>query len=392
MIVISEFVGELRVELKPAMFELFPGNYRWSYNAHLALAAGGQFGDLALILPTLQANVGNDEVWHDNWDALAGVLVRRADIASNPRSKVAHLLLATLYKIMAEHFVPPTDPRRLAAYREVLQLFDRAQAYSDNPVQRVRIPYGSQALHAYFLPAQASETPAPTVIFVCGLDTTKELWFLRARQEFSLRGMNCLFVDTPGIGEALRIDKIPTRFDYEKPLAAIVDFLEQRPEVDNDRIGIVGSSLGGYYVARGAAFEKRIKATVAWGAIWDYHATWVKRIAGNGASGAPPFQLFYVTGTSTTEAALKVLEPFKVGPIAKQITCPFLIMHGSEDRQVSVDDANDLYEAIASSDKELKIFDGWSGGAAHTQFDNHLPALHYAADWINERLSQKTTA
>ena len=380
------------MELRASMFELFPGNYRWSYNAHLALAAGGQFGDMALILPTLQANAGNDEVWHDSWDALAEVLVKRADTAGTPRSKVTHLLLATLYKIMAEHFVPPTDPRRLAAYKEVLKLFERAQAHSETPAQRVLIPYESRALHAYFLPTARSTSPAPTVIFICGLDTTKELWFLRAKHEFSLRGMNCLFVDTPGIGEALRIDKMPTRFDYERPLSAIVDFLEQRDDVDKDRIGLVGSSLGGYYVARGAAFEKRIKATVAWGAIWDYRATWVKRIEGNGASGAPPFQLLYVTGTSTIEAALKVLTPFQVAPIAAQITCPFLVMHGSEDKQVSVKDANDLYGAIASSDKELKLFDGWSGGAAHTQFDNHLPALHYAADWIQERLCQTPVA
>jgi alpha-beta hydrolase superfamily lysophospholipase len=377
------------MELKATMFELFPGNYRWSYNAHLSLAAGGQFGDVALILPTLQANAGNDEVWHESWDALSDVLVKRAETAETPQGKSTHLLLATLYKIMAEHFVPPTDPRRLASYKEVLALFDRAQAHSDNPTQRVAIPYGSHVLHGYFLRAAEAADPAPTVIFICGLDTTKELWFLRARQEFSSRGMNCLFVDTPGIGEALRIDKIPTQFDYERPISAIVDFLELRSDVAKDKIGLVGSSLGGYYVARATAFEKRIQATVAWGAIWDYHSTWVKRLKGNGVSGAPPFQLLYVTGTSTTEAALQVLAPFKVGPVAKQIACPFLIMHGSEDRQVSVEDANTLYGAIASSDKELKIFDGLSGGAAHTQFDNHLPALHYAADWLWMRLLKK---
>jgi dienelactone hydrolase len=385
-------VWESCVKIKASMFELFPGNYRWSYNAHLALAAGGQFGDVALILPELQAHVGNDEAWHDSWDSLSDVLAKRADVATSPRSRHSHLLLATLYKIMAEHFVPPTDPRRLAAYKEVLHLFDRAQSCSDNPVMRVAIPYDGKALHAYFLPARHAAGPAPTAIFICGLDTTKELWFLRARDEFSARAINCLFVDTPGIGEALRIDNMPTRYDYERPVSAIVDFLEQRSDVNRSRIGLVGSSLGGYYVARAAAFDKRIKATVAWGAIWDYHATWVKRLAGNGASGAPPFQLFYVTGTSTIEAALGVLEPFKVGPIAKQINCPFLIMHGSEDRQVSVDDANDLYREIASHDKELKIFDGLSGGAAHTQFDNHLPALHYAADWLQARLSHSTTA
>ena len=60
------------------MLELFPGNYRWSYNTHLAFAAGGQLGDLALIMPVLTENVGNDEVWHDEWTRLAGIVEERA--------------------------------------------------------------------------------------------------------------------------------------------------------------------------------------------------------------------------------------------------------------------------------------------------------------------------
>ena len=374
------------MNLTPAMFEFFPGNYRWSYNTHLALAAGGQFGDLALILPALQASSGNDEAWHESWNALSDVLVARAQSANTPQSKSTHFLLATLYKIMAEHFVPPSDPRRLAAYKVVLELFERAQSYENNPAKRVAIPYEGRTLHGYFLSAPNAREPASTVIFICGLDTTKELWYLRVRQEMALRGLNCLFVDTPGIGEALRVDSIPTRFDYEKPLSAIVDFLVTRKDVRKDGIGLVGSSLGGYYVARAAAFEKRIKATVAWGAIWDYHATWVKRLAVNGPSGAPPFQLLYVTGTSNTDDALRVIKRFETGPIAAMITCPFLVMHGADDKQVSADDAHKVYDSIQSSDKELKIFDGFSGGSAHTQFDNHLPALHYAADWLRARL------
>ena len=43
------------------MFEFFPGNYRWSYNALLAFAAGGQLGDFALIQKQLSESLGNDE-------------------------------------------------------------------------------------------------------------------------------------------------------------------------------------------------------------------------------------------------------------------------------------------------------------------------------------------
>lgn len=60
------------------MFELFPGNYRWSYNTWAALAAGGEFGDLGLILDRLRSSGGRDKVWYESWTWLADLLERRA--------------------------------------------------------------------------------------------------------------------------------------------------------------------------------------------------------------------------------------------------------------------------------------------------------------------------
>ncbi|HEX9463014.1 MAG TPA: alpha/beta fold hydrolase [Alphaproteobacteria bacterium] len=367
------------------MFEFFPGNYRWSYNTLLAFAAGGQLGDVALILPRLQQSAGDDDAWHREWSWLAEVLSRRAEGAS-PATASEDLFLSSLYHTIGEHFIPPADPRRLAAYGHVLATFERARALAPFPLERVLVPYDGTTLPAYFMPGGNDAARRPSLIFICGLDTTKELWFLRARQQFTQRGFNCLFVDTPGIGEALRYQKLYTRFDYERPVAAAIDYLAARREVDPERIGIVGSSLGGYYVSRAAAFEPRLKAAVAWGAIYDYHLVWVRRMAGSGIVAAPRFQLMFITGTETMEDAVKRIENFRLEPFAGRIACPFLIVHGAEDQQVLMPDAQAMFEAIGSADKELKVFSGEDGGAAHTQFDNHLPALHYTADWMQRKL------
>ena len=42
-----------------------------------------------------------------------------------------------------------------------------------------------------------------------------------------------------------------------------MDWLEKRNDVDSDRVGIWGVSLGGYYAPRAAAFEERIKACIS---------------------------------------------------------------------------------------------------------------------------------
>src|SRR6478752_3675261 len=351
-----------------SMFEFFPGHYRWSYNTLLAFAAGGQLGDFALIQRNLAKDVGKDDAWHREWARLADILEKRAKAGSR-FTAAEDYFLASLYHTIGEHFIPPASPERLASYKEVLRTFDLGREASHHPVERVLVPFEGTTLPAYFVPG-LDQGARPAAIFICGLDTTKELWYLRARLQFAVRGVSALFIDTPGIGEALRLQK-----------------LVKRKDVDAKRIGIVGSSLGGYYVARAAAFEPRLKAAAAWGAIYDYHRVWVRRKQGNGIIAAPRFQLMFITGTDTMEAAVEKVKDFRVADFAGRIKCPFLVMHGAEDQQVLMEDARAMLEAIGSPDKQIVVFDGENGGAAHTQFDNHLPALQVCADWLARKLS-----
>ncbi|GAB3200227.1 alpha/beta fold hydrolase [Nocardioides hungaricus] len=367
------------------MYSFFPDHYRWSYNTLLAFAAGAEMGDVGIILPRLTDQVGDDEVWHEAWRDLAELVEDRSSGKAGV-SRSEDMFLASLYHTISEHFINPSDSRRLESYRDVLRCFETARQAAPATIERVLVPFEDTTLPAYFMHAIQGAGPRPTVIFVCGLDTTKELWFLRAREQFALRGLNCLFLDTPGVGEALRLQNLYTRHDYERPVGAAVDYLQGRPEVDPERIGLVGSSLGGYYAARSAAYEPRLKATIAWGAIYDYHRVWVERMAGNGSSAAPTFQLMFITGTTNMEDAVERIAQFKVADFAEQITKPFLIMHGAEDQQVPLADAVAVYERVSSPDKSLVVFDGKNGGAAHTQFDNHRPALHCAADWMQAKL------
>ena len=42
-----------------------------------------------------------------------------------------------------------------------------------------------------------------------------------------------------------------------------------RPDVDADKISLIGQSMGGYYGGRGAAKEPRLRAAILWGACYD---------------------------------------------------------------------------------------------------------------------------
>ena len=121
-----------------------------------------------------------------------------------------------------------------------------------------------------------------------GFDVTKEIIYGATAEEYRRRGISLLIVDHPGVGAALRLQNLHSTPHTERPAKACVDYLSSRSDVDSDRIGIVALSLGGYYAPRAAAFEKRFKCCVAWGAIFDFGARirgagrWHQRAVGAG--------------------------------------------------------------------------------------------------------------
>jgi len=88
--------------------------------------------------------------------------------------------------------------------------------------------------------------------------------------------MSVLVMDGPGTGEAIRL-RGQFCVTTTKPRAARVSTAGRRADVDPKRVAHA-ISLAATYAPRCAAMDARFAACVAWGAIWDYHATWKKRI------------------------------------------------------------------------------------------------------------------
>ncbi len=111
-----------------------------------------------------------------------------------------------------------------------------------------------------------------------GLDNCKEMSSLFCGLEFLPAAATTRWPSTaPGQGEALRIQKIPSRWDYEVPGKAAFDYVASRKEVDTKKVAIMGYSFGGYCGPRIAALDTRYAGGVALGAMWwDMHA-WLVR-------------------------------------------------------------------------------------------------------------------
>ena len=158
-------------------------------------------------------------------------------------------------------------------------------------------------------------------------------------QEMRERGISVLMVDCPGSGEALRFQDLKARIETEGWAAACVDHLETRSDVDPDRIGLAGWSLGGYYCPRAAAFEKRLKFVAVWGANHNWGEVQKKRLQREGENPVPHYweHVLWVWGFDDVDKFIDYAEGVNLNGVVDKITVPFLIAHGENDRQISVD-------------------------------------------------------
>ena len=382
------------------MFEYFPNNYTWSLAVMSALNRGAQMSEIDEACRPLKEVAGvkallgdptQQRAWFESWMKVSERVQRLGEAdeaAGHPLSAGRKYLRAGLYYLLAERMPSHKDPRRLDAYKRGIELYKRGLICRKEPVEFVDVPFGKHKLPAIFSKAPVPGR-APCVVHFDGLDVTKEIIYAAAADEFRRRGISLLIVDHPGVGAALRLQGLPSGPDTEKPAGASVDYLETRADVDPKRIGIMALSLGGYYAPRAAAFEKRFACAVAWGAIFDYGKCVADRIGGRGEPSVPGYaeHVNWVFGCDKIEDTLKIVNQMTLEGVADKITCPLLIVHGENDRQVPLWHAERTYEAAVNSPgRELKICRLADGGAEHCGADNGPLVVDYMTDWVAEKL------
>ena len=376
-------------------FEYFPGHHMWSqgmmFGIEMQTWGAAALGEIDQVGQRLKAHVGDNEKWWAEWTAMARRIEGYGDGAEREGRRLSagsYYLRAAVYYFCGERFIAPSE-RKWDTYRSCLRCFRKGIERRYPDIERVEVPYEGTTLPAWLLNAGV-KGPAPAVVMFDGLDNAKELSVLFGGVEIARRGIHVLAIDGPGQGEALRLQGIPSRYDYEVPARAAYDYLSRRPEIDAKRVGVMGFSMGGYYAPRAAAMEPRFAACLAWGGHWDYHESWVRRRrimeSGGTKLSAPQFQLPWVLGMPDMEACMKKLEDYRLAGVAGRIQCPFYCIHGEDDNIVPLEFAQKLFDAVGSKDKTLKVLAAHEGGSEHCQEDNRQVGVNLVADWLAGRL------
>jgi alpha-beta hydrolase superfamily lysophospholipase len=299
------------------------------------------------------------------------------------------------------------------ARREVAS-FGRAMRLLGLPVERVEIPYQGTALDGWYYraPGPGPSQPSPTVIIHQGRDAWAEDDYYLGREALR-RGYNALLVDGPGQGSTLRLRNLPFRPDWEKVIGPVVDWLERRPEVAKDRIGLIGMSMGGYLAPRAAAGEPRLAFLVANPGVADWSKMFVGKIEEfspligklrrsspqsldallGTASRLSPFLRWGLTdsmwkhGVASPSALLTEMERYGGQVEFERITCPTLILDGEAEEYGQ---ARELYDRLRAP-KTLLRFTEEETAALHVQTAALATGSQRVFDWIDDTVSRGRT-
>lgn len=383
-----------------ALFEYFP-NYIWNLSVAIAMESGGQIGEIVdMCQPIKDAAAGGADAgtpqFMAQWVAMAEKLIGLAaeDEAQGRAFSASNKLeRAALYMFTGERMQGHGHPGRKETYAKARAAFDRSTALGKINRERVEIPLETGTMPALFTRAPG-EGKKPVVVYCNGLDSCKELLYWSGLPEaLARRGISTLCVDQPGSGEALRLQNLPVDPHSEAWASKAVDWLEQQPEVDPARIGMTGISLGGHFAPRAVAYEPRFASGACWGANHNWREVQDKRMKREGENPVPHYwaHVMWAFGAQDMEEFLEKSTDMNLNGHMDRIKVPFLVTHGANDRQISVDYAHDAFAQLVNSPKkELKIFTAREGGVEHVGADNMSYGRDYIADWFAETLGGET--
>jgi len=373
--------------------------------------------DLGEVLATArQITDGDQASWHRAWKATAervAALGERSLAAGHRITARENMLRASNYYRNAAAFLldnPADNPEVAALYDGQTDTFAAAAALFDHPAEVVSIPYQDTTLPGYLFLVDDSGAPRPTIIYTSGYDSTsQECYFVLAVAALR-RGYNVLAFDGPGQGGALHLQKLAMRPDWEAVITPVVDYALTRREIEPSKIAGFGYSLGGYLLARAAAFEHRLAALILDDGVHD--------LASGFADNLPPFLMnwveeghddyaipvltlltavspqlgwalrngVWVFGVQNYADVLRTVKQYTLDGVAPRIEAPTLIMEGDHDTLLTGQPER-VEKALTAAKTTRVTLTEQEGAGEHTHAGALARAHQVMFDWLDTTLA-----
>ncbi|MBF6542057.1 alpha/beta hydrolase family protein [Nocardia brasiliensis] len=276
------------------------------------------------------------------------------------------LLQAIAYQIVAAW--PGGTPARLRAYRRA-RLLSELLLTALGPalgldIAVVEISAGHEIVRAVTIFPRGTRR-CPVLLVTNGLDGTVAelaLPLLKYRNT----GLGLLIMELPGSQAVARPDPVAAPEVYR----AVLDYLSAHRRVAADRIAMFGMSFGGYWAARTAAVDARVRCVVCCGA--PAHRAF--RPAGAFGVPEPVLRAMGVAfGARTLRRIGAELATLSLRRWYADIGIPMLVIGGDCDTVVDSRDARELAAAVPNA--TLRLYPG----------DDHCAPAHFV-DWLDAAL------
>ena len=321
------------------------------------------------------AGIDRWEDWLDGWAALGDrhtQLARDAEAADRRVTAGEAWLRAAVAYHFGKFVWVLDDARSEPVHRKTVDAFYAGHRMLDTGVERIEVPVDGASVVGNLRRPGHGGAPAPLVLLIPGLDSTKEEFFL-LEKHFLRRGMATFSLDGPGQGESA--DALPIRPDYEAAVTPVLDQLADRDGIDLTRVGAVGVSMGGYYAPRAAAFEPRILAVAGISGPFNMGQMW---------DDLPPMtrETFMRKSHTTTddEARARALE-LDLDGVLDGLEAPALFVTGELDRIIPWEQTKQ--QADVAPRGRFELVEGGLHGVSN--FPYVLRPL--VADWIREQIA-----
>ena len=366
--------NDLLADRRPELYAWAPDKRVAAARAHWAarfVANGTSYPDFEATL----ARIGRWDDWCREWGRTARhyeQLAETAEAAGRAITAGEAWRRAALCWHWGKFVFTDHPQEQREAHERTVACFRRGAGALTPPAEPVRVPYGGTTLAAYLrVPRASSGERPPIVIMIPGLDSVKEE--LQATAGYLLaRGLAVIAIDGPGQGETEY--ELPIEPAYERVTTAVADYLKGRDDIDPDRIGVFGVSLGGYYAARSAAYEPRVRAAVDLAGPYRFDLDWDTL--------APQTRTTFQhrSGAASAAQAREQAATLTLEEAAPRITCPLLVVHGGRDRLIPAYHAERL--AREAPGAELLLYPDGGHGVTNHAFESRAAI----ADWLAARL------
>jgi len=307
-------------------------------------------------------------------------LARRAQAAGFLATATEHYDHAIEAYRMAQHPIFYDDhPVKQRLYAKLVEMVDRRSECAPYPIERVEVPFEGQSI-ACLLHLLPDRRRAPCVLYVPGMDQTKEAFPRAARNVAIPRGFHVLAMDGPGQG-ASNLRKIRAVGDaYERAARAVLDWALRRPEIE--AVVVYGISMGSYWALRLASEDHRMRAVASAVACFNPNGTIF-------TEASPRFkQMFmYMAGLDDEEAFDRMAAQMTVRGRLAQVRCPTLLVTGEFDPLCPLEEAIEAFDELRVP-KELWVFENQFHQLWKLPNLGSLDCHEYVLDWLARVLAR----